>query len=88
VAQFLSNPAVGDVLVNQFCQTMHDIAGREQISQMGELNGIGNLLQWRGASALGAPGKGVHGSAVVIFSSRTRCRQTGMSACASWKRKS
>ena len=55
MAQFLSDPAVGDVVVDQLCQTMHDIAGREQISQMGELNGVRNLIQWRGASAVGAP---------------------------------
>jgi len=52
VAQFLSNPAVGDLVVDQLCQTMHDIARREQISLMGELNGVGNLIQLRGASAL------------------------------------
>ena len=59
MAQFFSNPAVDDVVVDQVCQTMHDIAWREQISQMSELNRIGNLIQGRGAAALGAPGKGV-----------------------------
>jgi len=39
-------------VVDQLCQTMHDIARREQISLMGELNGVGNLIQLRGASAL------------------------------------
>jgi hypothetical protein len=57
MVQFLSNPAIADVVVDQLCQTMHDIAGREQISQMGELNGVGNLIQWRGASAVSAPGE-------------------------------
>ena len=49
--QCLSEPAVGDVSIDQLGQTMHHIGWRKQLSEIGELDETGNLLEWRGASA-------------------------------------
>ncbi len=55
----LSDPVVGDGSVDQLCQTMHHRAWRQQLSEMGELNGTGHLLEWWGTSTLDASGEGI-----------------------------
>jgi len=59
VTQFLSDPAIGEVPVDQLCQTMHHRAWRQQLSEKSELNGTRSLPEWWGTSALDLSDEGI-----------------------------
>ena len=54
MAHLAGNPHVVGVVVDQFGQSVDNVTGREQLRQIGQLNGIADLVQRRTAFALGA----------------------------------